>query len=320
MSDPLARLSMRQLRLVAAISESGQLSVAAGRLGITQPAASRTLSELERQVGAALFERRTRGMVATEAGRGFARRAVTVLRELDAGLAEVTQLGAGLAGRVAVGAVTGAAMGYVVPVLRAFRQEAPEVEIEIETGMSEDLISGLVAQRFDIVLARVPPTLDARLIQAVPASDETVAFLCRAAHPVLRRSRVGLADLAQYDWVMQARGAPIRVTVEEALRAEGAPMPRHVSATQSLLVTTALLRSTDMVAPVTQEVADLFLRRLEAGGLRRVPLDRVLTVPRYSVVTLREGEPGPAAQRMLRLLLQQVERSRSGEARETPDP
>ena len=311
--DLLSRLSMRQLRLVVAIAEDGQLSVAARRLGITQPAASRTLADLERQIGTTLFERRTRGMVATEAGRGFARRTATVLRELDAGLAEVSQLGAGLAGRVAIGAVTGAAMGYVVPVMRAFRQEAPEVEVEIETGMSEDLVRGLVAQHHDIVLARVPPSLDARLLHAIPARDETVAFLCRASHPILRRSRVGLIDLAMYDWVMQARGAPIRITVEDALRAEGAPMPRHVTVTQSLLVTTALLKQTDMTAPVTQEVADLFLRRLEAAGLRCVPLDRTLTVPRYSVITLREGELGPAARRMLRLLIHRIERDRDAE-------
>ena len=300
--DLLSRLSLRQLRLVAAVTEHGQLSLAADELGITQPAASRTLADMERLLGVPLFERRTRGMVPTETGRAFALRAGNVLRELGAGIEEVAQRAGGLSGRVSVGAVTGAAVGHVMPAVRAFRADAPEVEIEIQTGMSGELIRGLLAHRFDLAMSRLPEGLDPKLFDAVPAAAEEVVLICRAGHPALAEAPARLADLGRLDWVMQARGAPIRVTVEAALAAAGAPPPPRVLVSQSLLVTLAALRGSDMVAPVSAETAELVIGGIGAAGIRRLPVHEPLIVPPYSIVTLRGRSPGPAAARFLDLL------------------
>ena len=301
-SDVFSRLTFRQLGLVAAVVEHGQLSLAADQLGVTQPAASRTLADMERILGVPLFERRTRGMVPTDMGRTFARRAANVLREMGAGLEEVSQIADGLSGTVAVGAVTGAAVGYLVPAIRAFRDEAPGVEVEIETGMSDELVRGLLSGQFDLVMARLPAALDPRGFEMVTAAEEQVAFICRAGHPLLDLSETALADLASYDWVMQRRGAPIRVTVETALRAAGTAMPRHVTVSQSLLVTLAALRGSDMVAPVAAETADVVIDGIGARDLGRIVLKETLSVPPYSIITLRDRTPGPAASRFLALL------------------
>ena len=304
--DLLSRLSLRQLRLVAAVIEHGQLSLAADELGITQPAASRTLADMERLLGVTLFERRTRGMVPTEVGEAFALRAGNVLRELGAGIEEVAHLVEGLSGSVSVGAVTGAAVGHVMPVVRDFRARAPGVEIEIQTGMSGELVRGLLAHRFDLVMSRLPDAFDVRLFDVVPAAAEEVVLMCRSGHPVLDGGPVPMGGLADLDWVMQARGAPIRVTVEAALRAAAAPPPRQVLVSQSLLVTLAALRGSDMVTPVSAETAELVIDGIGASGVDRIPLDAPLTVPPYSIVTLRDRSLGPAAAQFLALLRERL--------------
>lgn len=305
--DPLSRLTLRQIRLVAAIAKHGQLSIAASELGITQPAASRTLAEAEKLYGTTLYDRHSRGMIATRAGEILGRRAANVLRELRSGESEIRQIGEGLAGTVVVGAVTGAALGDVVPMLGAFRREAPDVEVEIATGMSGELIANLLADRHDLVLARLPTHLDARLFDAVPVGLEEVRFLCRSGHPLVTADApASLADIAAHDFVMQARGAPIRTAVEDALRAVGAKLPRYVTVTQSLLTTIGLLERTDAVSPVSSEVADLLIGKIGTRGLVTVPIRETLAVPPYSIVCLRGRDLSPAVRRFKSMLTEQI--------------
>ncbi|MCP1200258.1 LysR family transcriptional regulator [Notoacmeibacter sp. MSK16QG-6] len=305
--DLLSRLTLRQIRLVAAIAEHRQLSIAASELNITQPAASRTLAETEQLYGTQLFERHSRGMSPTEAGLIVARRAANILRELRAGESEVEQLEAGLGGSVVIGAVTGPALGRIVPVLSDFRLIAPEVEVEVETGMSDELIRNLVADRHDFVLARLPPSADARLFTATPVAPEEVCFLCRDGHPLfLQDEPAGLEELAKCDFVMQARGAPIRTVVEDAIRSAGSRQPRHVTVTQSLLVTIGLLERSDAIAPVSREVAELLTHKINAKGLAIIATEARLTVPVYSIVCMRERALSPAAARFKTMLTESI--------------
>ncbi len=79
----LQQLNLKHLRLIAAIAEHQQLSIAAQALAVTQPAASRTLAEAEARVGVPLFERHAKGMLPTDAGEGLARRARNILDEFE---------------------------------------------------------------------------------------------------------------------------------------------------------------------------------------------------------------------------------------------
>ena len=100
MADPLTHLQLRHYRLVRAIADHGQLSQAAGRLALSQPAASRLLSEIERSLGAPLFERHPKGMRPTPTGEVMARRAAAILAEIDGTARELSAFRAGSAGSV----------------------------------------------------------------------------------------------------------------------------------------------------------------------------------------------------------------------------
>jgi DNA-binding transcriptional LysR family regulator len=296
------RLTIKQLRLIVAIVHTRSLSLAAQSLAVTQPSASRGLAEIERICGGAIFERHPRGMTSTPLGELLARRARNVLEELDEAAVEMARFRSGLGGIVRIGAVTGGALGYVVPVVRQLKHEAPEVELHVNVAASQELVRDLTSLRLDFALARIPPNVDAAMFDIVRAAGEAVAVMVRAEHRAAALAQVEIVELLGFDWVMQRSGAPIRAAIENALIDRGARLPVRVTSTSSLLVTIALLASSDAVAPVSHEVADLLTGGTLGPGMVALPLRERIVVDPYSLLSLRGRRLSPAARRVLDLV------------------
>ena len=267
-------LKPAQLRLIVEVAESGQLQMAAAATSMTQPAASRMLAEIERAVGAPLFLRQPKGMELTEIGAVMVRRARAMLREMRSMAAEVQALREGQGGAVRVGAVTGPAVGYLVPAIRAIKREAPDAEITVDVLPSRDLLRQLTAGEMDFALARVLPDFDSREFEIHPMRDEKVALLVRAGHPLARAPRVTFTELTDYEWIMQERGAPIREATLEAFGAVGLAEPGNIVNSPSLLLMIAYLSRSDAIAGMSEEVAQLLTQPPVSAGFA------VRTMPR----------------------------------------
>ena len=161
--------------------------------------------------------------------------------------------------------------------------------------MSRPLVHELLALRLDFVLARLPAEANATDFEAVRASEERVDIIAAEGHPLAGRSGIGLADLVAYEWVMQSAGAPIRLAIEEALLASGAQPPARVTNTSSLLVTIAMLATSQAVAPVSREVAGLVAG--VGSGFVMLSLRERLVVAPYALLALRGRRLSPVAQR-----------------------
>lgn len=294
------RLSLKHLRLIASIAELRQISLAAAGLAITQPAASRMLAEAEAHIGAPLFDRHPKGMALTPIGESLARRARNILDELSDATTEVSRLRLGQGGIVRIGAVTGAAVGYIAPAIHHLRTTAPDIEVHIDVASSDALMTGLLALRYDMVLGRVPSTAPIAALSLHRARGEQVRILSHATHPLAGQESIGLADLVTQDWVMPGTGAPIRRAVEEGFAAQGCPLPRSITNTASLVMVLALLQTPGTVTPVSHEVATL----LTAGhqGLAILPLHPAIHVAPYSLIILRDRRLSPAATRCHQVL------------------
>ncbi|WP_233192716.1 LysR family transcriptional regulator [Acidimangrovimonas sediminis] len=301
MAEHLTNLRPVQARLIAAIAAHGQLQIAAQSCQITQPAASRMLAELERMIGVPLFERTPKGMEPTPAGALVARRAERVVLELNDMAREMRDFREGRSGRVRVGAVTGPALGYVVPAIRALKQEAPGVEISVEVGPSTALVPALARGDLDFALARIPPDHDSADFEVEPARHEVGTLLVRAGHPMAGRGAVVLPDLAGFPWILQQRGAPIRTAVDAAFAAAGCPAPRDVTTTSSLLVIIALLADTDSIAAMSREVTNLVLSERVGARFARLPLHDPLEIDPYLLLRARHRVLPPVAMQLLAL-------------------
>ena len=318
MSHLADRLHLKHLRLIAAVARHGQLSLAAHALCLTQPAASRALTDIEALIGAPLFDRHPKGMTPTALGEGLARRARSILDDLSDAVEEVEQLRHGRGGVVRIGAVTGAAVGTVVPAIRRLKALAPQVELHVEVAISDDLIADLTALRFDMVLARLPATARPGDFDLLRGQGEQVRIVAHAANPLAGATT--LAALSDAHWVMQGPGSPIRRAVEQGFAAQNARPPGNVTNTASLLMALALLRSPDpagpqtvtpdtitpdTVTPVSAEVAGLLTGM--HGDLVILPLAQVISVAPYALITLHGRRLTPAAARCHALLAEALQ-------------
>ena len=306
----LPYLKLSHLRLVAAIAEHGQIQTAAQALALTQPAASRSLAEIERLVGSALFERHSRGMKPTRIGQILVRRAHTMLLEMQDLAHELREEREGASGHVNAGAVTGPAVGYVVPAIRRLKAVAPNVELRVDVGPSTQLMRGLLDGDYDFIVGRLLPDSDTDALDIVSGEIERVRCLVRRDHPLAGRENVTLAALLDHPWIIQERGTPIRQAVEAAFISARLPVPADIVATSSLVLMMALLHDSDMIAPMSLEVARLLEGSGEAGGLVALDLRSRIEVPPYHIITLRGRHLSPAAHRLHALVLEEVARIR----------
>lgn len=308
MTPNLLSLKPAQLRLIQAIADHGQLQLAAAAVSMTQPAASRMLAEIERAVGAALFLRQPKGMEPTDIGAVVVRRAQAMLRELRSMSAEVRALREGYGGAVRVGAVTGPAVGYLVPAIREIKRQSPAAEITVDVLPSRDLLRQLAAGDLDFALARVLPDFDSREFDIHPMRDEKVTLLVRAGHPLVRAPTVTFTELVDYEWIMQERGAPIREATLEAFGAVGLAEPKNIVNSPSLLLMIAYLSRSDAIAAMSEEVTQLLTQPPVSGGFAVLNLPREVRVSPYYMLSLKRRPMLPLAARLRELVIANSER------------
>jgi DNA-binding transcriptional LysR family regulator len=307
MSSLLRRgIKIGHLRLVAALAETGQVGAAAAAVGITQPAASRLLSEVEALAGAPLYARTGRGVALTPAGAALAVRAARTLLEIEDAGRELAEIAGGAAGPVRLGAVTGPAMDRILPALPRIAAALPAVRLEVVVATSDVLGVQLLAGGIDFALARLPVGAGADRLRFRPLATEPVSLVVRRGHPLAGRSAGGLpggvAALFAHDWVMPGPEAILTRTVLDRLAALGLPAPRQRLATSSFLLTLAHLRESDAIAPLAHAVAARFAGG-EGAELAVLPADLGIEVAAYGLVTRAGAALTPAAQRVCGLVL-----------------
>lgn len=298
----LRGLKLSHLRLMAELQATGQLGLAAERLGLAQPAASRLLAEVERVAGHPVHSRDGRGLRLTAAGEALARRAARIALELADAAREVTEAATGTEGHVRIGAVTGPALDHVLPAVQRIRADHPRLTLEITVSTSPPLCDLLLAGRLDFAIGRLLDPGHSRLLHMQPIRDEPLSLIVRRGHPLLLRPRITAADVLDYEWVMPEDEALITRSVLDRLAALGLPGPRRQVSTASFLFTLAMLKASDAVAPLAQPVAENFASGPSTPFVD-LPLDLDIRVPPFGLIRRREAELTPAAARLAQAIL-----------------
>jgi len=300
--DTLLRrgLKLSHLRLLAALLETGQLGLAATRMAIAQPAASRLLAEVERITGQPVHLRTGRGLTLTPMGQALAHRAARIVTELRDADREVAEIAGGQTGHVRIGSVTGPALDRVLPALRTARLALPAVTAEVVVAPSDLLAQQLLSGRLDFAIGRMPDGMRDDLTLSRPLGDEPVALMVRRGHRLASLPRLAPEDLLAFDWVMPGPEAILTRTVIDRLQALGLPPPPQRLATSSFLLTLALIQQSNAVAPLARAVCDRFSGRDSPYVI--LPLDLGITVASYGLLTRTGSIPTPAAARLMALV------------------
>jgi DNA-binding transcriptional LysR family regulator len=286
---------LKHLKMLVALNEHRKLGVVAEMFGLSQPALSRTLSELEQMSGHRLFDRHNRGLTPTPQGEVIVRHARMVLADTQRAEYEMAAAARGQGGNVAFGTITTSAADYVAPALNRIFEEDPTLDVSIVVGSSDVLLDDVINRRLDFAICRIPPGMNPIRFDYVPLGAETLRLVVAADHPLAQKSFVNEDDLARQNWVLQPHGSFLRQVVDEFIR-NHAIVPANVISTASSLLTILLLMQSSRVGIFAKPVADL----LEAHGLiRALPIAADITMPDFGIVTLRERALSTQAEMMI---------------------
>lgn len=284
------RIHLRQLKLLVAIADEGSLARAAAALHVTQPAATKTLRQLEEIIGADLAERGPGGSALTPLGEVLCHRARAILTEIREAEEELGLWQAGGTGQVNVGAMPVSTPALIPKTLLLLAQVAPRVTVRVFEGSSNSLLKRLADGELDLVVGRFWSGEDPLVItEELYASAFRLHI--RTGHPLGRQKTVSLKEASSYKWIMPPPGAHIRAALEDMFRASALPVPDHPVETTSFQVMRHMLLSSDMVAPLPVES---FHEDVQAGLMTYVSLDLPLWLPVISIVRHSKRAPSPA--------------------------
>lgn len=286
-----SRLKMRQVLLLVALDEQRNMHRAAASLRMTQPAATRLLGGLERMLGMKLFERGPRGLVPNAYGESLIRHARAMLSTLDHAREEMNALAEGAAGRIALGALLVAAPVLVPLALARFKKSHPRHTVLVQEGSAMALLPALRRGELDLVVGRVSSDVPAEGLEFEAFYSEPMQVVSRPGHPLARRRRLRLRELADETWIVPAPDAPYRRRLDAAFRQAGVAPPRRLVESVSVVVNKMLVQRSDMLGVMPRTVA----REYAALGLLRI-LPLKLPPPSGPVgVITAVGRPLPPA-------------------------
>jgi DNA-binding transcriptional LysR family regulator len=292
------RLRMRQVALLLALDEHGTLSRAANQLGLTQPAATKMLNELELALGHKLFDRVGRGLRRSAAGEratGFFR---SIRGSVEALNQEMEALRLGGGGKLALGSIMAASPGRLTRALVRLKAECPLLSIEVAVDTSDRLLGQLREGVLELVVGR-KAAVTGVTCTFKPIDDEELALITGTDHPLAGQGAVEFAALLRYPWVLQPQGSPMRELIEREFRRQGADIPGGLLETGSILTTINLVRSSLMLGVVPRAVARL---HGEHGMICTLPYKFHHALDAYGSLVPCERPLSPAAERFLELL------------------
>ncbi|UUZ78403.1 LysR family transcriptional regulator [Polaromonas sp. P1(28)-13] len=294
-----ARLKTRQLLLLVALAEEGNIHRAAQVLSMTQPAASKLLKDLEDVLEVPLFERLPRGMRPTWYGETMIRHARMALASLNQAHDELIALKTGHFGQVGIGAITSPGLALLPPAVAIVKQEHPSLRISLDIETSPVLLERLEQGKLDILVARLFAEHDKTNLRYEPLTEEPVCAVARPGHPLLGVTGLTLRDVVAAGWIVPPAGSVLRHRFELMFQEDGLAPPINVIETAALLFITRMLQQSDMLAVLAADVA----RYYAAHGIVSVlPLAMPCHMDAFGIITRTDRLPSPAAKVMMKAL------------------
>jgi len=251
----LARLRLKQLRLLIALGDQGSLIKAAEQVAISQPGATKALQEIEATFGTTLFVRTNRGLEPNDLGHCAIRYARLIQTDLGHLRDEMIGILQGHGGRLTVGTIMGA-VPYLSDALSRLLERRPTLSVEIVEDTSARLLKLLDHGRLDLAVCRTSISRQPELYDSRPIREETLAVVANRAHPLAHRSSLALEELADCRWVVYSANMPMRVTLEREFHDAGLHFPLHLLETTSAFTTLSLLqKNPSFVALLSIDVA-----------------------------------------------------------------
>lgn len=304
------RVTLRELRLLLAVSRSGSVLKAASEIGLTQPALSKAIRDLESTLGVRLFDRTNRGVTTTPQGQILLRRAAGVFEELRQAAEELQSLTDADCGELRLGGTPAVCAGLLPHVIAAVRRERSGFRFHVTELEAGRLASEVLGRSVDFGIGRQHGATSGDLAFE-RLFDDRLFVVAGAKHPLARKKSVSLKDTARNAWALPSLDGSVTAHLQAQFRLQGLVPPEPVVTTMSMLVRHELVATNAYLTVMYGST--LHFGKLPAT-LRVLPIDLPSGIP-VGVVRLSNRTLAPTADVFMQVLRDSVRPMHSLRAR-----
>jgi molybdate transport repressor ModE-like protein len=285
-----------QLRALVQVAESGSIRAAARALGLSQPAVTKAIRDLEADVDAELVHRGAGGVTLTESGKQLTLRARLANAQLDMALQDIRVLQGGKRADVAVAVTPVVFMGALPQVLQAFKREMPQAQVRLFEGLMPLALPQLREGHVHFAVAAlmeqfVDPDLDFE-----PICTLEMMVACRVGHPLAGATT--WEELMAGEWLVHQASGSHHSVLFDKLRREGQPVPQQILEANTFGVAWGVLTRSDLLLSLPARFLSI---EPYARQIVRVPLRWELPALTLGILKLRGTPMSMAAERLARL-------------------
>jgi DNA-binding transcriptional LysR family regulator len=226
------RIKLHGLRILQETIATGSMANAARRLGMTQPAVSYAINEMEQTLGVALLDRGPQGVVPTAFGDALAQRSIAIFNELQQGLHDIAFLADPGAGEIRIGATPPMSVVAGVAIDRLIRRH-PRMSFHLVVEPTSALMHGLRQRGIELVVSRMAGPMAPEGTTAEALFHDRLAVIAGKTNPWARKRRLALADLMDGPWALPPPEGFLGPIIRAAFAAQGLAVPRPAVTTAS---------------------------------------------------------------------------------------
>jgi DNA-binding transcriptional LysR family regulator len=294
------RLRLRDLHVFSTVVRLGSMGKAALELGVSQPAVSEVIADLEHAVGARLLDRTPRGVVTTAGGASLGRRILAAFDELKQGIKDIEFLSDPTVGEVRIGCPESISASVLQPICEAFSQRYPRVVLDVDTVNTLSFAQRLRDRNLDVVLARGGwPLEDEQLVTDFDVEtlcDDELVIAAGARSGWARRRKIEIAELRDEQWILTSGDRMNYQVIADAFRAQGIDVPHIAIKTISVHLRASMVATGRFVTTFPKSVLALHAGRF---GLKMLPVDLPNANWPVKIATLRNRSLSGVVQRFV---------------------
>ncbi|WP_268873859.1 LysR substrate-binding domain-containing protein [Sulfitobacter sp. EhC04] len=263
-------ITIRHLRVIAALSELKLVARVSEALNVTQPAVSKQIAELEKIVGVPIVTRDRNRLFLTPIGQRLADHAKQALGQLDRAALDIEAMASGVSGAVSVGVVSSVAPILLPGAIALFKSGTPQANIVIKEGHFVELFPDLEAGALDLLIARIWQPQELPGIDQLSLFAEPVVVVAGRNHRLAKQIDLEWRDLVDFPWLMPQANSVARRAVDALFAENGLTPPSNTIASLSLTLNLALLEAIPALGLMPQRLAQSHAAR---GDIVTLPID-----------------------------------------------
>lgn len=288
---------LRDVEYFAAIAAHGQVQRAAAALGLSQPALSKSLRRLEQSMNAKLLMRTPKGVELTRVGTTLLAHFAKLRLSLDDVLREISDLSEGRTGHLRIGMA--AVLAHVVPkVWTALLKEAPRSTLHLSLSPHNQLVTALRKNTLDIAVSATSDSYQDDLVEE-HLYDEVSAVYASANHPLAKRKKISLTELAAEQWALSSLDRGAGRLLSEAFANAGLPPPKRIVESASEMAKFHLAAASNLLVYGSKPVAQYAAGHL---GIVELPVTGIPGNRRVCVTYRKDAYLPPVAFRFIDML------------------